>query len=92
MLFVWEPVQTGQCLKLIEGESLRFDCTYMTLPRKVVDSILDIPPIRTANLRGYLKFPPPNTNRIAGFGDEDDINNSNFSGVAVTSLVLRVRI
>jgi len=63
--FVWEPVQTDQHLIIIEGESLRFDRTYMTLPRKDVDSIVDIIPIRIANLRGNWKFSPPNTNRIA---------------------------
>ena len=77
--------------KSIEGENLLFDCTYVTLPRKKVDSILDISPIRTANLRGYFKFSPPNPNGIAGFGDENDINNSNFSRVAMTSSVLHLR-
>lgn len=91
MLLVWETVQTGQCLKLIEGESLRFDCTYMTLLRKEVDSIFDIFSIRTADLRGYLKFSSPNTNRTARFRDEDDINNRNFSGVATILSVLHVQ-
>jgi len=87
VLILWEPVQTDQPLELVEAKSLRFDRTYMRSVRKEVDSIVDISPIRTANLWWYWKFSPPNTNRIAGFGDKDDIHNGNFSRVATTSSV-----
>jgi len=88
MVFVpWEPVQTDQRLELVEAKSLHFDRTYMRLVREGVDGIVDLSPIRTANLRRYLKLSPPNTNGIAGPGDKDDIHNSNSSRVTTTSSV-----
>jgi hypothetical protein len=87
MLILWETIQTDQPLELAETKSLRFDRTYMRPIREEVDSIFELSPIRTANLWGYLKFSPPNTNRIARPGDKEDIHNGNFSRVATASSV-----
>ena len=87
VLILWEPVQTVQPLELVEAKSLRFDRTYMRPVRKEVNSIVELSPIRIANLRRYWKFSPPNSDRIAGFGDKDNIHNGNFSRVATASLV-----
>ena len=87
VLILWEPAQTVQPLELVEAKSLRFDRTYMRPVRKEVNSIVELSPIRIANLRRYWKFSPPNSDRIAGFGDKDNIHNGNFSRVATASSV-----
>ena len=84
VLILWEPVQTDQPPESAETEdkSLHLDRTYMRPLREEVDSIVELSPIYVANLRRDFKFFPPNTDRIAGFGDIDDIHNGNFSRVA----------
>lgn len=84
VLILWEPVQTNQPPEPAEPEakSLHLDRTYMRPLRKEVDSIVELSYIRIANLHRDFKFFPPNTDRIARFGDKDDIHNSNFSRVA----------
>ncbi len=89
VLILREPVQTDQPPESAEAEakSLHLDRTYMRPLRKEVDSIVELSPIHIANLRRDFKFFPPNTDRIAGFGDKDDIHNGDFSRVATASSV-----